>query len=137
MSDVLVVRGVELRILRGAAYQDAQVGDLIEVKRGVRSGCRDSDKVCAVDTFEEEAGAWIGLDRLDLDVAHLQIADVAKIESLRGHWAEHTGIGVLLFELRRSYRERVLRCAAEMLLIDIGKLDVLNRVIGHAAKDGA
>src|SRR5271154_4784776 len=117
--NVLVIGAVELCVFRGATYQDTQVGDFVEVKRWIRSGCGDGDKVCAVDTFEKEAGARIRLYRLDLDVAHLKIADVTKIQSLRRHWAKHAGIGIFVFKLWRPYGERVLQGSADVLLIDV------------------
>ena len=62
---------------------------------------------------------------------------MAQIKTLRGHRAEHPRVRVFIFELRRTDGQRVLRGSALVLLEDIRDLEVLNRIVGNAADDGA
>src|SRR5487761_216313 len=92
-----VVGGVELGVLCGTAYCDTQVSDLVKREGWRISGCGDDDKVGAIDIFEVKRRALIRLRGLDLDVAHLQMVDMAKEEALsRSVRAEHTRIGIFL-----------------------------------------
>ena len=62
---------------------------------------------------------------------------MAEEEALRGHGAEHAGVGVLLDLLGRHDVDQVGVVSALVLDVDVGDLDVLDRVAGDAAEDGA
>src|SRR5271154_494123 len=86
----LSVRGCQSRVWCSPAYEDAQVGNFIQMKRRYTGWCGDSDEVGTVDGVEVEGRASVGLGGLDLDVAHLEVVNVAKVKTLRGGiGAEH------------------------------------------------
>ncbi len=59
-----------------------EIGDLVQGEGRWRGGCGDGDEVGAVDFFQVKAGALVGRSGLNLDVAHLEIGDVAQEETL-------------------------------------------------------
>ena len=97
----LVVRCCELRVLCGAAEGEAEVGCLVDGEGCGAGGSGDGEEVDAVDVVEVEAGARVGGCGCDLDVAHLEVVDVAEEEALGGGvGTEHRWVGVLLDCLR-------------------------------------
>src|SRR5713226_3618053 len=135
--DNLVIDTFELRIFGCAAHEDAQIGDLVQCEGGWRGGCGHGDEVGAVHLFEVKAGALVGRSGLNLDVAHLEVGDVAQEEALRGRGgAEHAWVRILVGIFRHDDFGVVGRAAALMLDVNVRDLDVLNGVVGDAAEDG-
>ena len=116
----LLVGAVHLRIFRRSAQQNAQVCHFVEMERRGAGGRGDGDEVDTVDTCEEETGARVRRGRGDLNMTHLEIADMTKKEALGWHGAEHAGIRIFVFVLLWPDGEGVLRRSAEGMLVDVG-----------------
>jgi hypothetical protein len=59
-------------VLGGTTPEYAQIGDIVEKKIGLR-GCGDGEEVGAVDVFEVEGGAWVGVGGGYFDVGHFEV----------------------------------------------------------------
>jgi hypothetical protein len=88
-------------------------------------GC-DRHEVGAMDVFEVERRARAGSYRLDLGVAHFQVLHVAEKEALRGSRVEHARLGVHVLALGHLNLGRIRSRAADVLHVDVGKLDVFD-----------
>ncbi len=100
-------------------------------------GCGDGEEVGAVDVREVDGGARVGRCGLELDVAEIEVADVAEEEAVGGHGAEHAGLGVLAFELWWLTADEIGGGSALVVDVDVGEPEVFDGEAGDAGEGGA
>src|SRR6185437_6475578 len=96
-----------------------------------------AQKIRILNILQHESGTPVGLERSDLNVAHVDVFDMPEIEPLCRRHAEHIGLRVLSFNFRRIER-RLLRGSSTLVLDEnIADLDVFHRMTGNAAENRA
>lgn len=105
--------------------------------RSRRFGSGDGEEVCAVDVFEMESRARIGSDGGELNVAHLDVPDMAEKEAIARGCAEHVGLGVFGFVFSGTEVYGIGGCASGSLNEDIRELQVFDRVVWYPGEDRA
>src|SRR6516164_6776334 len=103
------------------AAEQAEVRYLLEGKgcSGRRMRRAHAEEVHAVDVDQGESRTQVGLLRSDLDVAELEVFNVADEETRSRKLAEHGGLRVFLLALRRLQAGHFRSAAANLMQIDV------------------
>src|SRR5689334_23138674 len=104
--------------------------------RTFRSFCLDTEAIHTIDIIHPEGWASIRLLVDDLDIAEVNVFDVAHKEAMCRQRAEHSWFRIIVRLFDRLKGRHLRSTAPKLMDVDIADLHIFDVVAGNAADDG-